>query len=190
MLGKCFFGLWNWIAGLTSPYALLAYNFFCFSIEETVRILELDVEHWRFASHSSTACLWASSCVKFSGALPFLSVWNLLLPSRLMPSFLEEEFLGAAGGRAVFQRPERCPAVWTRCWTGSALPCSVDASDWDWICFSVKSPNSKLDLQNWQRVPELSQFPPELDIVLFLMSNFIAQELKNSEFSSRGLILF
>lgn len=45
---------------------------------------------------------------------------------------------------------------------------SVGTSDWDWIRFSVKSPNSKLDLQNWQRVPELSQFPPELDIVLFL----------------------
>lgn len=75
-------------------YALLVYDLF--SVEETAMVLKLVVEHWSYASSSHSSMFIKPVLVlNFSGALCFPSVWNLLLPSQLIPSFLEEEFLKA-----------------------------------------------------------------------------------------------
>lgn len=69
------------------PYALLVYDLF--SVEKTARVLKLVVEHWSFASCSHSS-MFIKPVLVFSGALCFPSVWNLLLPAQLIPSFSEE----------------------------------------------------------------------------------------------------
>lgn len=136
-------------------YALLVYDLF--SVEETAMVLKLVVEHWSYASSSHSSMFIKPVLVlNFSGALCFPSVWNLLLPSQLIPSFLEEEFLKAG---IWIPLEGLCSAL-------RGLLQLVHLAVTGWVSL-VESPSSNFGLQNWQRVMELTQSLQGLDVLFF-----------------------
>jgi len=172
------------------PYITLCFTCLCFffSIEKTVRVIKLDIEHWSFASYSSSSMLVSQFLCKLSVVHSIARVYKTCFSLLSFGSWRKRN-LKAALNRARFKEDKAVASSPVLYWKDSALcgplrlVCLTDC-----VGFSAESPSCNLGLQNQQGVTELTG--SQSGWFALLMPNFIARELRSCELSYRGLSLF